>query len=197
MDDMTLAQLRGVPLLFTYRQTAAGAAGVYNFTSDTTAKAFTPDRPIAQTILYIVKTMSIAMDISPEDYVSAIDRSLRGVLPEFSMYVQSEGGAPALREPLVLSRYFERLPYLLPIIGKDLLTDAYPGASAAPTAQGFNQNRLLGLVSGTLAQTASLLGKASVTAVLSFTVHEITDQELVAAIQGKNQNGGAAGRVYE
>src|SRR5690606_17608619 len=188
-NDMTLAQLRGVPLLFTYRQTAGVAAGVYNFSAITTPQPFTPDRPISQNILYIVKTMSFAMDITSEDYAAAIDPNLGGQLPEFSMYVQSEGGAPGLREPLVLSRYFERLPYLLPLIGKDLLTDSYPGASAAPTAQGFNQNRLLGLVSGTLAHAASLLGKASVTAVLSFTVHEITDQELVAAIQGKNQNG--------
>lgn len=198
MNDMSLAQLKGVPLLFTYRQTATVGAGAYNFSSDTTANAFTPDRPISQNVLYIIKTMSFAMDIAEEDYWSAIDPTLGGVLPEFSMYVQAEGGAPALREPLVLSRYFERLPYLLPLIGKDLLTDAYPGSSASPVAQSFNQNRLLGLVRGNLAQTASLLGKASITAIISFTVHEITDQELIAQIQGRGHAaGGGASKVFE
>jgi hypothetical protein len=200
MDEMSLANLRGVPLLFTYRQTATLAAGFYDFSLDTTANPFTPDRPLSQNVLYRLKTMNFAMDITEDDYEGAIDPTLGGVMPEFSMYIQSEGGNPELREPLVLSQYFKQMPYGKSIIGKDLLSDAYPGASATPVAQSFNQNRLLGLVNGILAQTASLLGKTSVTATISFTAVEIIDQNIISAIQGQNSGGhegGVKARVFE
>jgi len=165
--------LDGVPLLFTYRQSATVAAGTYNFTGTMVRTPFTPSRPIRSNVLYLLDTMSFAMDIAEEDYHGAV-----ATLPEFSMYVQSEN-TPALREPLVLSRYFEVMPYLLPILGKELLQEAYPGAAAAPTAQGFQNNRLLGLVTGILNQTASLVGKVTITAIVQFTAHEVSSDFIV------------------
>jgi hypothetical protein len=178
--------LSGVPLLFTYRQTAAVSAGQYDFTGTMQKNAFTPSRPILSNVMYLINTMSFAMDIAEEDYQGSIQ-----TLPEFSIYTQSEGGAPGFREPLVLSRYFERMPYLLPLLGKELLQESYPGASAAPTAQGFRTNRLLGLVTGLLNQTASLLGKVAITAIVQFTAQEIASDSFIAGgkVRAKSASG--------
>lgn len=161
------------PLLFTYRQTASLAAGSYTFTNGTKA-VFTPSRPIQGNVLYIFWTMDFAMDIAEQDYLGAIT-----TLPQFSMYLQSDASAPAFREPIPLSKYFSTMPYALAILGNDLLS------SQAQAAQGFLFNRLLGGIDGVLNQTSALLGKATVTATVVFSVQEISEAKFIAEFRAR------------
>ena len=172
--------LTSPPLLFTFRQTANLSLGAYTFTQ---AKiAFTPSRPIQPNVLYMFDTLDFSMDIAPEDYFGALSTQ-----PQFSMYLQSDASSPSLREPIVLSKYFDRLPYKLAIMGSELL-----GASDNPTAQGFQHNRLLGGVASVLNQTPALLGKLSVSAILVFTVQEISDNQFIREFRERAQ--GSRGR---
>lgn len=180
------------PLLFVYTETALLTAGSYNWPNGVKA-AFTPTRPINANSLYLFNTMDFACDIDQADYQSAISSALN-----FSMYIQSDGGSPALREPIPLVKYFNTLPYVLNILGTELLGEAYQNSSAVSPAQGFTFNRLLGDVSGTLLQTPTLIGKASVTATIVFSVQEITDRNFIkdfvdrseASISAKSAKGG-------
>lgn len=156
------------PLLFTFRQSATVAAGSYTFLQ-TALTPFTPSRPIQPNVLYMFETMTFAFDIDENDYFGAI-----ATLPQFSMYLQSDASAPNLREPVVLSKYFSKLPYKLAIIGSELL-----GQSSDTALQGFINNRLLGNITGVLTQTPALLGKATVTAIMIFTVQEVGDNDFI------------------
>lgn len=161
------------PLLFVYQQTAVLAAGVYNFPNGAQA-VFTPSRPINVNSLYLFQTLDFACDVDQNDYQGAIATGL-----QFSMYLQSEGSAPLLREPLPLVKYFNVVPYHLNILGKELLGDAYQNNSGLPSTQGFSYNRLLGNIAGVLNMTPTLLGKASITATLVYSVQEVTDRNFI------------------
>jgi len=180
------------PLLFVYTETANLAAGAYDWPNGVKA-AFTPSRPINANSLYLFNTMDFACDIDQADYQSAISTPLN-----FSMYIQSDAGSPALREPIPLVKYYNTLPYVLNILGTELLGEAYQNSSGISPAQGFTFNRLMGDVSGNLLQTPTLVGKASITATIVFSVQEITDKNFIndfvsrseAAISGRSAKGG-------
>jgi hypothetical protein len=180
------------PLVFTYRETAALAAGAYTFLAGTKA-VFTPTRPIRANALYLFKTFDFSFDIAEIDYMGAI-----ATLPLFSMFLQSDSAAPALREPIPLSKYFQTLPYVLNILGEELLEQAYPGSAAVTPTQGYTFNRLLGSVEGIVNQTAALIGKATLTATIVFTVQEIVDEHFISdfkALAG-GRGKGARGREF-
>ncbi len=166
------------PLLFTYVQTAALAAGVYNFGggSGTITKApFTPARPILQNVLYIFQTVSFAMDIDVSDYEAAI-----ATTPQFSAYTLQSGATPLFREALTLPNYLVNQPYTLSLIGASTTGASYPGAvapSGGLTASTVNQ--LLGAITGVLNATANLAGKASIKAIVTLSAQEISDHSFV------------------
>jgi hypothetical protein len=161
------------PLLFVYTEVAALSAGVYNWPVGGKA-AFTPSRPINPNSLYLFNTMDFACDIDQADYQSAISTQMN-----FSMYLQSDAGAPSLREPIPLVKYYNTIPYVLNILGTELLGEAYQNSSGISPAQGYSFNRLMGDINGTLTQTPTLIGKASITATLVFSVQEITDKNFI------------------
>ena len=162
------------PILFTYRQTASLALGQYSFTTTPMTKAaFNPSRPIRGNTLYVFNTLTFAMDIAETDYQGAI-----ATQPEFSMYLQSNATAPQLREPIVLAKYFDNVPYVLTFLGTELLS------GFGNAAQGYSFNRLLGTVNGVLNQTASLVGKASVTAIVTLSAQEVVDNEFIKQFLG-------------
>ncbi len=175
------------PLLFVYTETAALDAGAYTWAVGM-KNPFTPSRPINPNSLYLFDTMDFACDVDQADYQSAIASQMT-----FSMYVQSDAGSPALREPIPLVKYYNTIPYILNILGTELLGEAYQNSSGISPAQGFSFNRLLGDINGVLTQTPTLIGKASITATLVFSVQEITDKNFIkdfvdrseAAISGK------------
>lgn len=169
------------PLLFVYSNTAALIAGKYTYDVGVKA-AFTPSRPINPNSLYIFKTMDFAADVGAEDYLGAITTALN-----FSMYVQSDAGGPALREPIPLVKYLTTIPYVLNILGTELLGDAYPGNAAVAQTQGFSYNRLLGAIGGVLTQTAPLLGKTTLTLTVVFSVQEITDRNFIADFVARSE----------
>lgn len=183
------------PLLFVYTETANLIAGVYLWPLGGKA-AFTPSRPINANSLYIFRTMDFACDVDQADFQSSVSSAL-----SFSMYLQSDAGGPALREPVPLVKYFNTLPYVLNILGTELLGEAYQNASGVSPAQGFTFNRLMGDINGTITQTPALIGKASITATIVFTAQEITDRNFISDFvarseaspgtnKGRNQNTG-------
>jgi len=161
------------PILFVYTETATLAAGAYTWPLGGKS-AFTPSRPINANSLYLFQTMDFAVDVDQADYQSAVSTAL-----SFSMYIQSDAGSPALREPIPLVKYFNVLPYILNILGTELLGEAYQNSSGVSPAQGFTFNRLMGDVNGIVTQTAALIGKASLTATIVFSVQEITDKNFI------------------
>lgn len=179
------------PLVFTYRETANILAGSYTFLSSTKG-VFTPSRPIRANALYKFWTFDFAMDVAEIDYLGAIT-----TLPQFSMFLQSDAAAPALREPIPLAKYFNTLPYSLSVLGEELLERAYPGANAVTPTQGYTFNRLLGSVEGALLQTPALMGKNSVTATTVFTVQEIVDEHFISEFKGRAGGFGAGPRGKE
>lgn len=177
------------PVLFVYEETASLAAGAYTWPNGV-KNPFTPSRPINANSLYLFHTMDFACDIDQADYQGAISSAL-----SFSMYLQSDAGAPSLREPVPLVKYFNVLPYALNILGTELLGEAYQNSSGISPAQGFSFNRLLGDVSGSLTQTPTLLGKQSVTATIVFSVQEITDRNFIKDFIDRSEAGIAAPKL--
>lgn len=176
------------PVLFTYRVTAGLALGVYDFggvTSPVRRTLFTPSRPINSNTLYLFDSMSFAMDIDQNDYQSAIL-----TMPQFSVWNQADAGANALREPVSLDKYFENYRYRLTLMG----------GQNAGQSDATRFNKLFGSVTGVIQQTAALVGKASLTAIVKFTAQEVTDQQFIAAFvdMGRRNAGAygpAAGRI--
>jgi hypothetical protein len=186
-DDLIEGRLNDIPyrtsppLLFVYTNTASLIAGKYTY--DVGIKtAFTPSRPINPNSLYIFKTMDFAADVAVEDYLGAITTALN-----FSMYVQSDAGGPALREPIPLVKYLQTIPYVLNILGTEMLGQAYPGNAAVTPTQGFEYNRLLGAIGGVLTQTAPLLGKGTLTLTVVFSVQEITDRNFISDFVARSE----------
>lgn len=161
------------PLLFVYTESAALLAGAYTWVNGVKS-SFTPSRPINANSLYLFKTLDFACDVDQADFQGAVTTAL-----SFSMYLQSDAGGPALREPVPLVKYFNTLPYILNILGTELLGEAYQNASGVSPAQGFTFNRLMGDISGVVTQTPALIGKASITATLVFAAQEITDKNFI------------------
>lgn len=175
------------PLLFTYRQSATVAAGTYDFTGTSAKTPFTPSRPILPNFLYLFSTISFSMDIDEGDYFGAI-----ATQPEFSLYMLSDAAAPQFREPLALATYLKLFPYIFPIFGQELMQAAQTNAVATVTPNNATPfNRLLGLVKGSLNQTANLLGKGTITAIVQFTAQEIVDDTYIN--QFKQSRPGYAG----
>jgi hypothetical protein len=161
------------PLLFVYTESAALVAGAYAWPLGGKA-TFTPSRPINANSLYLFKTLDFACDVDQADFQSAVTTAL-----SFSMYLQSDGGSPALREPVPLVKYYNILPYVLNILGTELLGMAYQNSSGTSSAQGFTFNRLMGDVNGTITQTPALIGKASITATIVLSAQEISDRNFI------------------
>ncbi len=186
-DDIIEGRLNDIPyrtsppLLFVYSNTAPLVAGMYTYPIGTKG-AFTPSRPINPNSLYIFKTMDFAADVAEEDYLGAITTALN-----FSMYVQSDAGGPALREPIPLVKYLKTIPYVLNILGTEMLGQAYPGSAAVTPTQGFEYNRLLGAIGGVLTQTAPLLGKQTLTLTVVFSVQEITDRNFISDFVARSE----------
>lgn len=172
-DRENLPYWTSPPLLFTYQNTVNVQAGSFTF-AGTTKAAFTPSRPLLPNALYLFHTLDFACDADQGDYQGAI-----ATQPQFSMYVQSQASAPALREPIVLPKFYNTIPYRLSILGDKLLTDSYPLSSASPQPQGFTYNRLLGAISGVITLTNALLGKTSLTMTLIFSVQEVVDVNFI------------------
>lgn len=182
------------PLIFTYRQSATVAAGIFDFSGTMAKTAFTPSRPILPNVLYIFRTFTYAMDIDLADYFGAIGAT-GGVTPEFSLYIQSDASGPKLREPVVLANFMQNFPYIFAIFGQELLQRARPNAVAATVNQPTTFNRLLGLITGTLIEIPSLIGKGAITAIVQLTAQEVSEEEYIRVFRGTNPDYGSQGRA--
>lgn len=161
------------PLLFVYTQSASLIAGAYAFLAGGKS-TFTPSRPLNGNHLYLFQTFDFACDVDENDYMGAYTSAL-----SLSVYVQSDAGAPALREPLPLVKYYRSLPYILPILGTELLGPAYQNSSGVSPNQGFFHNRLMANIIGSISQSAPLQGKSAITATCVFTATEISDTNFI------------------
>lgn len=161
---------KSLPVLFTYRVTAPLALGQYDFGGVTTPvrrTPFLPERPLLPNALYLFDSLSFSMDVDQNDYQAAID-----VMPSFAVYNQADAGAVALREAVSLDKYFENYRYRLSLLGS---------LSTQESNAGGRFNKLYGSVSGVVNQTANLVGKASLTAIIKFTAMEVADKAFIRA----------------
>lgn len=136
------------PVLFQFRQTAPLMGGAYEFRIE--RQVMTPDRPLNAGALYYFHTITASADVHEEDYAGAIAE-----IPKFSLYTKQNSSGPFLRDAVQLGKYLDNLPY-----------------KYAQTSVG-DPNSFTGAIGGRLLQTASLIGKQSITITIILAANEV------------------------
>lgn len=157
-----LPLLTSPPILFQYRQTADLLAGSYEFVPG--KYAFTPDRELNVSAMYWFRTLTVSADVGESDYAGAI-----ASIPTLSLFLQQSAQGPFLREAVQIGKYFTNLPYEKCFTIHSSSTPAAV-ANAPEAIKGFT-----GSISGTITQTAALLGKESITLTVLIAAQEIMD----------------------
>jgi hypothetical protein len=153
LEDLPYATSPAVE--FVYKQTAALAAGSYIF-SGSVPSPLSVLRPLMQNCVYYFRSLTISADIEENDYLPSIT-----VTPTFQMFLKGTGKQILFREPVSIAKYFQNFDYRLCWITQR------------------EDDELFGVISGTLTQTASLIGKASITVSVVISAQEIVDQAFV------------------
>jgi len=146
------------PIQFVYESTAALAAGVYTWND--APLPLTPLRPIRENILYYFRTISLAADISEEDFTGAIV-----VNPQFLTFLQSTAQAPLFREPVQMNKFYVNFDYRLVWMTQS------------------GQDQLFAAFRGTLLQTPALIGKNAITLKAIISAQEIADEQYIKAFK--------------
>lgn len=145
------------PVQFNYEQTASLSGGLYTFTLG--RNSFTPARPIIPHTLYLVNAVTFALDVDEADYLTALAGADATKL-QFSLYMDSMGGSPLLREPLQLPTYFVQFAYQFAVM---------------PTRKSFFKAG----IEGVLQEHAGILGKSSLTAKIILSAVAISDRDFI------------------
>lgn len=140
--------LTSPPILFQFSQTASLIAGSYEFVG--TRRPLTPNKPLRASATYWFRTITASADVGPSDYAGAIS-----ILPVFQLYTMQAAGGPFLNDAVQLGKYLDNLPF----------DYAYQPVTSP--------NFFSGTVTGKLDQTATLLGKPSITITVIFAAQEI------------------------
>lgn len=140
--------LTSPPILFQFSQTALLVAGSYEFVG--VRSPLSPTKPLRASATYWFRTITASADVSPSDYSGALS-----VIPVFRLYTEQAAGGPFLNDGVQLGKYLDNLPYEY----------AYQPVK--------EPNSFSGSIAGKLDQTATLLGKPSVTITVVFAAQEI------------------------
>jgi hypothetical protein len=149
LEDLPYAS--SPPIQFTYRQTATLAAGVYPF-AVAAPQVLSTIRPLIANSMYYFRSVTVTADVDEGDYLSSIT-----VIPTFQMYLKSTGKQILFREPLTIAKYFQNFDYRLCWITQR------------------EDDQLYASITGSLTQTAALIGKASITMSVIISAQEIVD----------------------
>lgn len=167
------------PLVFNYRETVELFAGAYEW-NYSTRDYFTPRLDIDSPNLYIIESFSFAADINELDFQSAMNIQQDGV-PEFSLYLRSEGSGTILRMPLQLPVYYREQNFIqsvLPKMGQSG-ADKQTGVNIQNAFTAKEANQFQGSFKGKLQHTPALVGKQSITLILSLSIIEVRDQQYI------------------
>ncbi len=140
------------PVMFTYQKAASLVGGAYAWADR--PSVLTPDRPILDNAVYYFRSVTMVADISELDFEASIN-----VTPQFRTFLASDANTILFREPILMTRYFQNFDYRL----------------VWTASRGDNQLRAG--FTGTLLQTAGLLGKTSITLKAVISAQEIVDEE--------------------
>ena len=150
------------PIQYVYESTANLVAGFYTWADN--PSALTPNRPVRPNVLYFFRTISMAADIEELDFTSAIITT-----PQFNTHLLSDATAPLFREPVLMNKFFNQLPYRL----------WWSSQQGSDNSDRNTGDRLFGTWAGVLQQTPALVGKASITLKAIITAQEVSDEYFV------------------
>jgi hypothetical protein len=139
-------------VFFTGEFSAPLLAGQYQWAA--TLLDFFPQTTLTNQAIYFFWDFDFTCDIDADDYKGAIAST-----PLVSVYVSAKPNEPVFRQPFRCPKYYDGKPI-------------YQGERIRSTP-----NRLQFGVTGILNQTAALLGKTSVKAIIQITAFEITDPD--------------------
>jgi hypothetical protein len=144
-----------VPLVVVGQETAILQGGGYTFSGK--RQNMTPPRSLLNNALYIVSAVSFTTDISILDFQSSINTN-----PAVNFFSSGQGGAPLGRDKIVCANYLEQFQYMY----------LFEPAST-PNFLKFN-------ITGELEQTPNLVGKNSLTATVTLSMMEVTNEKFRA-----------------
>jgi hypothetical protein len=143
-------------VFFTGEFSAPLVAGQYEWAA--TLQDFFPQTTLTHQAMYFFWDLDFTCDIGDEDYKGAIQDT-----PLISVYLSAKPNEPIFRQPFRCPKYYESKPI-------------QQGAMIRQTP-----NRLQFGVTGILNQTAALLGKTSIKAIIQITAYEITEPDFKSA----------------
>lgn len=141
--------------------------------------------------LYVIENFTFSADIAEEDYSGAIIDTTAAPdvvpgIPRFHLYVQSESGGPILKQPIPLPQYYQEASFPKWREYSKESSEFSSGFSATPGQQvgvGFmglkNTNQFVGAFEARLAQSVALLGKGTITLIMSMGVLEVRDENFI------------------
>jgi len=149
-----------VPLQVIGQVTAPLVGGVYTFNGR--PNEMTPKEQFTDNALYVMTKVSIACDVSALDYQGAINQ-----VPEINFYSTGEARTPLVRKPIQAPLYYDGYDY----------TYAFEMRK--------DPSSLLFSVKGIINQTASLVGKGSLTFSVISQIYEIVDDGFIENFKRK------------
>ena len=180
LDLAKIPFLKSPPMHFVYRSTATLQFGQYVFDRTNTPKSnFNPRINIEQNRLYLIRSFSFSADINILDYQAAFFGTGQVNVPTFSLYLKANEAAPFLRQPLQLPTYYEEQDFPKVFIPQRIAGPAAQSGSAAlVTAKSLNEFQ--GFFKGVLDQIPALIGKQSVTLILTLNGTEVQDDGFIS-----------------
>lgn len=133
--------------------------------------------------MYVIEHFTFSADVAEEDYSGAIiDTSAAlGVtpgIPRFHLYVQSEGTGPILKQPIPIPQYYQESSFPKWRVYTKESSDFGNQTSVAFLGM-KSTNQFIGAFEARLAQTIPLIGKGTITLIMSLGVLEIRDEQFI------------------
>lgn len=142
------------PIQFVYESTATLNLGQYVW--DDTPSSLAPNRPILENAVYYFRHITLAADISEQDFQRGII-----VSPKFYSFLRSHSEAPLFREPISMNKYYDQFSYRLTFASQQ------------------TNDQLLCAFRGQLLQHSGLVGTSTVTLKAIISAQEIVDEHFV------------------
>ena len=166
IDQNLIGRIEDMPyysspaIQFVYESTASLSLGSYTW--DDGPSSLTPDRPIAENVIYYIRGITLSADIDELDYSASITTT-----PQFYTYKDSDSRTVLFREPIIMAKYFDQFPYRF-------IWQA-----------GKVDDQLFAGFTGVLVQVPSLIGKATITLKAIISAQEIIDDDFINLLKAK------------
>lgn len=138
------------PVQFVYESSASLLAG--SFYWNDTQTALTPDQPLLDNAVYYFRSITLTSNISELEFTGAITTT-----PQFYTFLTADQKAVLFREPIQMNMYYQQFDYRF------------------VWSRAKGSNRLLAAFTGTLFQTAGLIGVQTISLKAVISAQEIVD----------------------